>query len=377
MNDPLTDRTTDIFLKNEKVSAMLREIDRDGLLVLEPANFAWLTAGASAKGIADPAEHPALYLQGPQRWLLCSNVDTQRLFDEELDGLGFGLKEWTWHSGRGRLLSDLVHGKKAACDMPFNDCENVGERLRQPRRMLSAWEQERLRELGLAVAHAVEATCRNLERGDTEEETAGQLSHRLVHHGIQPLAIQVSADGRKRTYRRGGATPAKIEQTCVVQTTARRWGVHVTASRAICFGTPADDFRKEFDMACWVSAMQIASSTSRTKPGDILTTSSGVLRLGGFEHEWRYCPVGWLTGLSPVESMFTPTKSLEPLEVGHAVVWQASIGAAAATDTALVTETGPQIITAPAPGLWPVRRIKVASVWVDRPDLLVRGEPAG
>ena len=130
MNDPATERAADVFLKHEKVLTLLRESGRDGLLLLDPANFPWFTAGATAKGVADLADLPALYVQGPQRWLLCCNVDTQRLFDEELDGLGFQLKEWPWYGGKNRLLADLVQGKKFACDLAFGDCQNVGDRLR-------------------------------------------------------------------------------------------------------------------------------------------------------------------------------------------------------------------------------------------------------
>ena len=129
MTDPVADRAADLFVKQERIASLLREIRRDGLLVLDPANFAWLTAGAVAKGVVNPAERPVLFFQGPQRWVVCCNADTQRLFDEELDGLGFQLKEWPWQWGRAQLLADLCHGKRIACDVPFSDCQNVGERL--------------------------------------------------------------------------------------------------------------------------------------------------------------------------------------------------------------------------------------------------------
>src|SRR5438105_3910271 len=179
MTDPISDRAADLFVKQERIMALLREVGRDGLLILDPNNFAWLTGGATAKGILQAVEHPCVYFQGQQRWLLSGNVDTQRLFDEELDGLGFQLKEWPWHWGRAQLLADLCHGKKIACDQSFSDCLIVGDRLAFARRTLSAWDQLRLRELGRATAHALEATCRSLDRGESEEEIAGQVAHRL------------------------------------------------------------------------------------------------------------------------------------------------------------------------------------------------------
>src|SRR5262249_43463092 len=236
----MADPSADLLTKQDLVNALLRDVGRDGLLVLEPANFAWLTCGAAAKGVASPGELPCLVFQGIYRWVVCCNTDTQRLFDEDLDGLGFQLKEWPWHLGRAQLLADLCHGKKFACDVPFNDATNVSAQLAQARRVLSPLEQARLRHLGRGVSQALEATCRTFDRGESEEELAGQVTHRLLHRGMEPVTIFVAADGRSRRHRRGGATAAKVERACVVQATARRWGLHVTASRAFSFG-PVDD----------------------------------------------------------------------------------------------------------------------------------------
>src|SRR5262245_65361727 len=100
-----SDRRADIESKQAWVSRLMAEIGCDGLLVLQPENFAWLTAGGISRGCVDKDAMPALYFTGEGRWLLSSNVDSQRLFDEEIDGLGFQLKEWPWHWGREQLLS--------------------------------------------------------------------------------------------------------------------------------------------------------------------------------------------------------------------------------------------------------------------------------
>ncbi|HEV3144978.1 MAG TPA: hypothetical protein VGZ47_13895, partial [Gemmataceae bacterium] len=233
MSEPSAERVTEIADRQERMGELLREHEADGLLVLEPANFSWLTAGGGFRGILHPDDFPALFFSSQQHWLLAANVDTQRIFDEEIDGLAFQLKEWAWDRGRGLFLTDLCFGKKMLCDQSFGECVNVGERLRTMRRSLSAWEQERLRELGKSVAHALEATCRNVSLGDSVEEIAGQLGHRLIHRGIEPVDLQVFANGRARRYKRGGPTSANVQHTCVVLATGRRWGLHVTASRTV------------------------------------------------------------------------------------------------------------------------------------------------
>lgn len=366
----MSDRAADIFLKQEKLTVLLRETGRDGLLLLDPANVAWFTGGATAAGIVDLTQTPGLYLQNGHRWLLSANVDSQRFFDEELDGLGFQLKEWPWHWGRAQLLADLCHGKKPASDVPYGDCLYLGGRLQFLRWTLSPLEQRRLMELGKLVAHALEATGRNLDRGDSEEEVAGQLGHRLIHHGVEPVLVQVSADGRNRQYRRHGPSPAAITRCCVLQATGRRWGLHVTASRSVFFGTPDDSARQEHDVACRVSAVQITSSTVRTKSAEILKTSGRILQMSGQEHEWRLAPVGWRTGFAPVEMLLVPGEGPDTLDAGQAVVWHAGIGGALSADTVVTAPDGPVLVT-PA-DQWPVRRLKVGGAAIDRPDLLVR-----
>src|SRR4051812_41084575 len=79
-----SDRRADIEFKQTWVAGLLKEIGCDGLLVLEPDNFSWLTGGAIARGIFDPEAMPGLYVSAEGRWAICSNVDSQRIFDEEI-----------------------------------------------------------------------------------------------------------------------------------------------------------------------------------------------------------------------------------------------------------------------------------------------------
>src|SRR5262249_10694944 len=162
--DTGSDRRSDIDAKMTRVASILQQNSCDGLLLLDPDNVSWLTSGATARGILDPREQPGIYCTGEARWLLCSNVDTQRTFDEELDGLGFQLKEWPYHWGRDQLVADLCQGRRVASDVPLGDCVLVSDTLRQFRRQLTSYEQASLQAVGMLVSHAIEATCRTLEK---------------------------------------------------------------------------------------------------------------------------------------------------------------------------------------------------------------------
>jgi Xaa-Pro dipeptidase len=363
------ERRADIDAKQLRVASLLEQVQCDGLLILDPSNFAWLSSGAVARAVQDPAEMPALYFSPEQRWLLASNSTSQRLFDEEIDGLGFQLKEWPWYLGRQQLLADLCQGRAVACDVPFGVLRPVGDTLCRLRRTLTPYEQACLRALGLVLSHSLEATCRTMAPGETEREIAGQISHRLIHRGALPLSVGVAADGRSRLYREFGYTSTPIHNSVVLTATARKYGLCATASRSVSFGPPDDLFRAEHNAVCKVGATFVASTWPDAVPREILAAGRRVYTLTGYEHEWRLAPQGHVIGRSAVELTLTPHVE-ELFQPGWAVTWNAGVGASRSCDTFLVAEEGPRIITPTE--TWPLKRIRVQGADFVRPDILQR-----
>ncbi len=137
----VSDRRADIDGKMAHVAKLLHELECDGLLLLEPENVAWLTSGLTPRGLPDATTNPAGYCNGDARWLIACNVDSQRQFDEELDGLGFQLKEWQWHQGRDQLLADLCSNRRVACDRPLEGTRQATELIRRLRLIMTPYEQ--------------------------------------------------------------------------------------------------------------------------------------------------------------------------------------------------------------------------------------------
>jgi len=364
-----SDRRQDIEGKMALVTNLLKEVGCEGLLLLEPENVAWLSSGGLDRGRPDLSTGPALYSNGEQRWLLASNVDSQRFFDEELDGLGFQLKEWPWHWGRDQLLTDLCQNRKVACDRPLPDTILAADALRKLRRSLTAYEQICLQALGLLLAHALEATCRTLAINETEREAAGQLSHRLPHRGIQPLHVGVAADGRSRLYRNPGFTSVPITRYALLTATARKYGLVATASRAVSFGPPDEELKKEQNAVCRVSASYLASTWPEALPRQILTAGQRIYGVAGYEHEWRLAPQGWVTARAFAELPLSPLTE-ELFHTNWAVTWHVTAGGACSCDTFLITDQGPRLLT-PVEA-WPVKKVRIQGAEFIRPDILQR-----
>ena len=225
------------------------------------------------------------------------------------------------------------------------------------------------RALGLIVAHSLEATCRTIEPGESEREIVGQISHRLFHRGAQPLVVSAAADGPLAT---SIASSARRRCRC-----ARRWwsrprrkfGLSVTASRTMSFGTPDETFQQDHNAVCRVSASYLASTWPDAVPREILLAGRRIYLISGYEHEWLLAPQGHVTGRSVVEETLTPSTE-ELFESNWAITWTANAGAAVSCDTFHVTDQGPVTVTPTE--IWPLKRIRIQGAEFVRPDILIR-----
>jgi Xaa-Pro aminopeptidase len=246
----------------------------------------------------------------------------------------------------------------------------ANDHLRPLVRALSAFEQEQYRQLGKAVAHAVEATARTCEPGQTEEEIAGQLGHRLIHHAVEPTAMSVAADGRGAKYRRSGFGAAAAARTAVVQATGHRAGLYATCARTVSFGPVPDEFRAAHDLAMRQAALFHTLSRPGAGVGAAGRVGRQLLANTPHEFDWRLAPPGYGAGRFPAEELRRAGVE-ESLAAGQAVVWQPRVGPAAVVDTLIVTDGEPVAVTPPEE--WPLRRFNLrGSPPVDVPDAFVR-----
>jgi Xaa-Pro aminopeptidase len=365
---PLKTRKDEIEAKQKQIAKMLAESQTDAVLLFDPPNLAWLTGASICQGIPDPNDWPAIYLTSEQRWLLSGSADTQRIFDAHLDGLGFQLKEWPWHWGREQLLASIVQNRKMACDRVLANSTPLGPTFRRIRLPLTAPERDRFKSLGAAVAHALEATCRNIEIGQTEQEVAGEVAHRLIKHGIMPVTLSVAADGRARRHRRPAVTDKRIERECVIFATAQRHGLHVTAARTVLFQQTDGERPTHHVAAARIAAALAFAARPRTSVADVLEAGRAVAEREDKEAEWFRGPTGNVTGWLPLERPIAPTLTY-PFDADWAVVWQAGISSALVADTWLIADQ-PTCVTRPEK--WPIHRITIGGQSLDLPDVLTR-----
>lgn len=367
------DRYDDVERKQRRIAEFLAAGKYDGVLLQTPQNFAWFTSGAESPRLGGDESAAALFITPEARVVVANNIDAPQLFDKQLGGLGFQLKQRPWHEGRHVLCGDLCRGRNVAADAAVEGAVNAAAAIAALRLPLEAVERVRMRQLGARVAHAVEATARHVEAGQSEAEIAGQLAHRLIKHEVQPLWTRTIADGRGAAYRHWTAGDWKLRRWCTIAAVGSRWGLCCACARTVILGDPPLDVMSDYQKVAMLAATGIFFSQAGSSFGTVWQKVHRIYEKLGHVDEWQLADQAEVFGYQPREVPLVPGSEF-PLVDGTPVHWHPSIGPVQAADTILVREGGIEFLTKPVD--WPMLRVTVRGQEVDLPDVLIR-EPAG
>ena len=361
-------RRADVEDKHQRVRDLLDASGFDALILGRAESTAWFTAG----GDLGPDRGPVLlFVNRTCRCVITDNVQSPRVFEEELGGLGFQLKERAWFDDPGRIIAELSHGKKVLSDLaqaPSPWTREV-DPIRSLRRPFTPLERQRLRVLGRTLTLAVEATCLNFDQGETEADVAGHLAHRLIREGVTPVDLRISGDDRLARYRQPGYKNAPIRRRATVTATGRRFGLCASMSRTVAFGPPDAGFRAQHALANMVDATCIYFSRPGETVSEVFRKARRIYEKFSHPHEWTLDYAGFLVGYSPREALLVPDGPLV-LEPQTAVCWSPSVGAARSSDTIVIDARGYECVTGAQK--WPLVDVAVKGFVIQRPGVLER-----
>jgi Xaa-Pro dipeptidase len=373
-NGPLAQRRADVDEKQGRVAAFLDQAGYDALVLGRTDSVAWFTSGGDlGQCLASEGAAALLFVNRTSRAVVTDNVQSARVFEEELAGLGFQLKERPWYDDPGRIIGELGHNKRVISDLGFCSCSKPWPREADPiralRRPLTVLERQRLRELGRTLALAVEATCHNFDRGETEADIAGHLAHRLIREGVVPVDLRVAGDDRPDRYRQPTFKAAPIQQRATISVTGRRHGMCAGLSRTVSFGPPGRDFEKQHGLAAMVDATCIYFSRPGEPVSGVFRRAKRIFEKFDHPHEWTLDYLGHAIGYAPREVLLLP-ESQAVLESGTALCWSPSVGAARSEDTVVIDSRGYEVVTEAQN--WPKLEVTVKGFSLTRPGVLPR-----
>jgi|GEM_PF-175058 len=363
-------RRADVNEKHQRIIAWLDKTGYEAVLLGRTDSVGWFTAGGDLAQTLTSELSAALVLVNRHcRALICDNVQTARLFEEEVAGLGFQLKERPWRTDPFAFALELARDKKYATDCGLFGWPNELSKLKALRLSLTRQERRWMRELGRTLARQVEATCRNFEPGETEADIAGHLAHRLIRQGIVPVDLRVAADGRLERYRQPRFKSARVTRHAVIQASGRRHGLCASVARMVAFDPVDPELARAHALASMVDATLIYFSRPGAVVSDIFRRARRIYEKYGHPHEWMKDYQGHVVGVSPRELTLTPDGQAT---LGHdlALSWCPSVSSARSQDTIVIDQRGYEVVTESR--RWPRVEVLVKNLPILRPGLLIR-----
>jgi Xaa-Pro aminopeptidase len=365
-------RVAEVVNKIERVRAWLETTDRGAVLVTTQPNFAWITAGGRSHiSIGEAAGVASALVTRASAYMITTNIELQRLLDEEAEGLPFEGVSHPWHAsdGTASVVAELCDPEKAVSDAASSGLREAGTTFAKLRYELTPREVARYGALGRDSAAAVEAACRACEPGDSELDIAALVAYECARRDILALVDLVAADDRIALYRHPLPTARRLEHTLLVALTGRRHGLHASLSRMVSFGAPDEDLATRFEAVTRVDAREIDASRPGARLSEVMVAGAEQYAAEGFPEEWRHHHQGGLTGYAGREIFATPETN-HRLRENEAVAWNPSITRVKSEDTVLVAAEGQETLT--RTGEWPEVEVAAGGSPVARPALLVR-----
>jgi Xaa-Pro aminopeptidase len=369
--DPqLVARRKDVETKHARIIAFLERYKYDGILLRRADNIAWFTAGGElSRCLSSEWGAVAIYVGRNCRVVMTDNVQNARVFEEELAGLGFQLKERPWHHDNVAFLTRLLQNKRVATDDGFGNhpCELL--RLRNLRWPMTPLERQWLRELGRTLTLSVEATCRNFMPGETEADVAGHLAHRLIREGVIPVDLRVAGEHRLARFRQPNFKAVAIDRRATISAVGRRHGLCASVTRTVSFGRVDQNCRDQHCLAAMVDATCIFFSRPGRTLGEVFQRARRIYEKFNHPDEWLLDYQGFQIGYNPRELMFVPESDFV-IPSDSAVCWSPSVGSARSEDTVVVDQRGFEVVTEAQ--IWPKLEVTVKGYAIPRPGILER-----
>jgi antitoxin VapB len=357
-----------------KLSALREWLAKTGagaLLVEGQGTFAWLTCGGDSHVSLGQQEGCASVLVTRERvLLLAANNEVGRILEEELSGLPSEVVTFPWYEptrARG-LVEQLAGSRPVVSDLGQLGFARADPSFSALRFTLLEPEVERYRRLGQDAAEAVETACEEARPGQPEREVAARIVQRCAERGILPLVVLVAGDERIARYRHPLPTDGTWKRTLLVSLTGRRHGLHASLTRMVSAGEPDAELSTRMAAVQRVDAALLLSSRPGISLGAVLARGQAQYAAEGHPGEWELHHQGGLTGYGGRERFATPGEPLA-LGPGQAVAWNPSITWVKSEDTALVTGSGPELLTQTP--RWPRVQVRLPEGTVERPALEV------
>jgi antitoxin VapB len=340
------DRLAELNAKRHKIAAFLSEKGVDAVLVSRHDNITWSTAGVVDVRVGVLREIGAaslLFTRDGGAFYLTTNNEAHRLAEEEFAGLGFEPIVNPWYANDLRAsVQRIVRSGIIASDMGHEGLQQVS--IQGLRFELTHAEATRYRWLGEHAAKAATQVLRRFEPGMTERAMHAMLAEQLIGMCIMPSVYLTSTDARIVSYPHPVPRAGVLKQLGMLCFCARRWGLSVSMTRFISFGTLPAEFDEHLAVAAEVNARLLAATRPGATSDELFSVakdayaSLGLPGAEGLHHQ------GGATGYLERE-WFARPGGTERITPQQAFAWNPNLRGAKVEDTHLLQDGKLELLT--------------------------------
>jgi Xaa-Pro aminopeptidase len=344
--------------KTGRLTRLARESKVGGILLVTQPGFSWLTGGGSNR-IDGSREigNGALFVRADGRRFVIANViEMPRLLAEELAGGGWEPIDYAWteehlHADTLARLARSVSSENAiGADWPLAGATYIERPLARTRALLTQAEVERYRQLGADTGSAIGSLGRSLEPGIEESAIAQMVNVAAGSIGARAVVVLVAADDRIARFRHPVPTAERWKHLVLIATCIQRGGLTVAISRIVSAGKAPDNVSARTRATAEVFGRLLDATTAGAEGRALFTVAQRAYEDAGFKGEEARHHQGGAIGYRSREWVAHPA-SEEKVQPRQAFAWNPSVTGTKVEDTALLTESGLELITT-SPG-WP------------------------
>lgn len=362
--------------KAERVAALARESGVAGILLAAQHNFAWLSAGRSNRidATRETGSGSLLVTSGGRRYALASTIESPRMRDETIAGLGFEVIEFPWTDERAdatlpfQVARRLAKGDVAA-DVTTSAASNIEARISRLRSTLVPEEIQRYRQFAADAGRLFGVLMRDLKVGLSEIEVARVVTSRLLEIGAYPNVLLVAADARIARYRHPVPTATPWEQRLLVACCPEREGQVIALSRIIAAGDIDEEFRRRTRATGQVFGALLEATRAGATGAQMFAAAVKAYAESGYPGEELLHHQGGVVACRSREWVAHPTSDAVAAPP-QAFAWNPTVTGTKVEETVLLHEDDRLEVVTTTPN-WPSFDVTVRGQTLAVPDVLV------
>lgn len=328
--------------------------------------FAWATCGGSSTVLlAAEVGVAEVLVTRSGAWVLTDAIEADRLKEEEVPR---GLEVWSGPWAEPQQREAFVRAQRGAgpvaSDRPTGDEVPLPDGLVQARYSLLPEEFERYRKLGRDASEAMSEVMRAARPEWTGWQLAGAGAEALMGRGIYAALTLVGDERRLPRHRHATASFERLGARAMLVFCARRHGLFANLTRFVYFRQPSAEERRLIADVARVESAAFQASRPGATLAEVLAAIVRAYAACGHPGAEAFHHQGGSCGYLARDVVATPSTAVK-LQPRNAIAWNPSLPGAKIEDTAVLTDTGLELLTVDPS--WPTVQVDGRA----RPDILI------